>query len=126
MALDDLLDDGQTRTATTAVFIWRMQPLKDGKDRLLQRGRNTDAVVFDIEHGFRSHAIAAVLLVANLNPFIWPVVIFGRVEDEVIEDFADPDLIASDAWQGSWQTDFDRLHFEKRRQSTEHVGDTFV
>jgi hypothetical protein len=99
MPLDDFFDDGQSRAAATAVFICRVQTFKDGKNGLLQRSRNTDAVVFDIEHGAPFAAIAvAVLLLAKLNPFIWAVVVFSRVEDEVIEDFADPDLIATDVW----------------------------
>ena len=120
--LDDLLDDRQPGAGAAAELVAPVQPLEDPEHRLVVLLRNADAVVAHVE----DRRAGAVLPPADLDPLLRLVVVLHGVDDQVVEDLADPHAVGADDGQRARDAHLDPLLLQRDGERVEDLGDDLV
>src|SRR5215468_8686929 len=97
MAFDHTLDNGQPCTGPLTIGVTGVQTLEHGEDRLGVLWTNANTVIAYVERiGRLASHLDGGGEPADFDPLVRLVVVFDGVEDQIVEDLADPCLIAPD------------------------------
>src|SRR3990172_1197475 len=101
MALDNRLDESQTRAGAPLGIVLLVQPLEDAEDLPVKFAGDANAVVADMEDEFRLRVLfgTARSIEADLDALALGFVVFDSVGYQVPEHFGDARQIADDGRQ---------------------------